>query len=403
VPDRATGMNLPLAVGSGGMGRRNTLIVIVTALVVVVAAVVVVVRVNADDGPNWTTSDAPPPTVGTAPPTSFDKPAWRQPLTSPYSQAAVSDGYVAVREPNGVRVYDLPTGKERWHYLDSGRELTDVAVGNGRLTTVSDGEVRLFDLATGKGRAVVSVPTGDDRTAVPYRDGFLVLSNGNADDPYRMYTASGKQRWSHFPESCVGATRPYLGDDVLVIVSYCGPTLHVASLDKDANMLWRQKLADTTSPGLGTPVTPASLPKGAPLLLVSQGKVTPVDTATNTTLPSAPIPDNSELTSVPNGWCAYEQQQQPNPVVSCRDARTGAELTPPFVLPPTDDPDGATAEIVPGADGLTVISTYEGTVTIQGPGSGGTDIRTADPFPKTVYYGPGALVIKTGAELTVYS
>ncbi len=381
------------------MGRRNILIAIVTVLVVVVA-VVVVLRVSTADPLDATTSDAPAPTVGTVLPTSFDRPAWRRPVPAD-AQVVVSDGYLAVRERTGVRVYDLPTGKERWHHLDSERELIDIGAADGRLTTVSDGEVRLFDLATGKVRATVSVPAGDHRTAVPYGDLLLVMSNGEADDPYRMYTASGRQVWSRFAQSCIGATQAYLGDGALVVASYCGPVMHVAGLNPDdGNVLWDAELPDTTSPALGSTPTATRLPKDAPLLTFSQGRLTPVEPATGTRLTGAATTEHTQVTSVPNGWCAYEPM--PEPLVRCMDLRTGTEPAQPYPVAP-DDLDDPRVEILPSAAGIGVAVTTNGTLTVGKMGGRPVQVTSDAEEPTTVYYGPGALVVTDKEELTVYS
>jgi len=380
------------------MGRRNILIAIVTVLVVV-AAVVVVLRVSAADPVDATTSDAPAPTVGTALPTSFDRPAWRRPVPAD-AQVIVSDGYVAVRERTGVRVYDLPTGKERWHHLDDDREVIDIAAADGRLTAVSDGEVRLFDLATGQVRATVSVPAGD-RTAVPYGDLLLVLSDGEAADPYRMYSASGRQLWSRFAESCIGGTQAYFGAGALVIASYCGPVLHVAGVHPDdGNVLWDAELPDTTTPGLGSTPTATRLPTDAPLLAFSQGKLTPIEPATGTRLTGAPVPDGAQPTSVPNGWCSYEPT--PESLVRCVDMRTGTAPAQPYPVA-HNDLDDPRVEILSGAAGIAVAVTTDGTLTVGKVGGRPVEVMSDAAEPSTVYYGPGALVVTDRDELIVYS
>ena len=193
------------------MRRRNILIAVVTVLVLTAGLAVWLWPSDVDA----TTSDAPVPMSGNEIPYAFDKPAWT--LSLPDDAEVVVDApYAIVRERTGVRVYELRTGAERWHYLHRGLVVTQIAAYFNHLTVLSANEVRLFDLETGELLSTVPVNRGGDRTATPINENyFLVLSDGT--DEYRLYSNDGQEQWARKPAACATSTRAYYGSSNFIL------------------------------------------------------------------------------------------------------------------------------------------------------------------------------------------
>jgi hypothetical protein len=367
-------------------------------LFVVVTVVVVVAALGVwlwpRDDVDATTSDAPAATVGSDDiPFDFAKSAWTRSLPKD-ARVVVDSPYVIVGERTGVRVYELGTGTERWHYLDPGLTVRHLGAYFGKLTVLTATEVRLFDLDTGELGATVTVPRGE-RTAVPVNEyDFLVLSDGK--DAYRMYSDSGAELWSRKPESCATSTRAYYGGE-LVLESSCPDRTVLARLNRRTGTVFESAdLPNTTPPATSTPPTATLLPQDGPILVTTADHtVATADDITLTPGPAHPYPATAELTSVRNGWCAYTRT--PAPAVTCQDGRTGAPIEQPYQL--TGEPNVA---IFAASGDILVGATTDTTITAGELGDHPREVLSHVVDPEVVYFGPGALVVTTKGKLAVF-
>ena len=380
------------------MRRRNILVVVVTVLVLAVA---LAVWLWPDGDVDATTSDAPQPMAGNEIPYAFDKPAWTLSLPDD-AEVAVEGPYAVVRERTGVRVYELRTGTERWHYLHRGLVVTHIAAYWNKLTVLSANEVRLFDLETGELLSTVPVTRGGDRTATPINENyFLVLSDGK--DEYRMYSNGGQEQWARKPAACATGTRAYYGSSNFILESSCAGKTMLDRLNLGSGNVFKSaEVPNTSPPTVPDPPTANLLPKDGPILLTTPDHaVVAVNELSLTPAPGRPSPAAEELTSMRNGWCAYTTT--PEPVVTCQDARTGAVYEQPYLL--ADDGNVVepkvrmfTVETEP-----LVAATTDSSVTVGYVGDHPTDVMSGVVNPDVVYYGTGALAVTTEDTLTVYT
>lgn len=379
------------------MGGRTTLAV-TGALALVVG--VVVWLLPATPGMDATTSDAPPIVLTGDVPTSFGAPAWTRDIGSAGgADVVVSDGYVVLREPAGVRVLDLPTGVERWHHLDA--PVQRVAAADGSLAVVSADRVRMFDLASGMLLTTVQL-SGGERRVLPYRDSFLVLPDRRADEPYRMYATDGAVLWTRAQHGCRGTPHAYAAGDVLVLATSCPRTTNLVGVDPAGGRVrWRADVRDAAPLSLPSPPAATRLVAGAPVVLRTRTELLPLDAATGRRLPAAPWPQGAaDLASVPGGWCYVVTE--PAPQVRCRDVGAAAEHAP-IALAQVNDHDPR-VRILPRDDGVTVASTTNVSLTVATSTTGrAVEVMPGADDPEVVHHGPGALVVRTDDELTVYS
>lgn len=380
------------------MRRRNTLIAVVTALVL---AAGLAVWLWPDGDVDATTSDAPRPMSGNEIPYAFDKPAWTLSLPDD-AEVVVDTPYAIVRERTGVRVYELRTGTERWHYLHRGLAVTQIAAYLNKLTVLSANEVRLFDLETGELLSTVPVTRGGDRTATPINENyFLVLSDGK--DEYRLYSNGGQEQWTRKPATCATSTRAYYGSSNFILESSCAGKTVLDRLNLGSGNVFKSAEVPNTSPPVApSPPTAILLPQDGPIVLtMPDHAVVAVNELALTPTPARPSPAAEELTSMRNGWCAYTTA--PEPVVTCQDARTGAVYEQPYLL--ADD--GAivdpkvrifTVETEP-----LVAATTDSSVTVGYVGDHPTEVMSGVVDPDVAYYGRGALAVSTEDILTVYT
>jgi hypothetical protein len=400
--------------------------VLISAVVVVLVATGLVIAFEPEESTvDATTSSAPEARPPKEPPTSFKR-AWSRPLRWTYAQLAVDDGYIAVMEQTGVRVYELLTGRERWHYLDSSLYLYSITAGGGMLLMVSSPQdpgyrVQAFDLDTGEVRATVPIPDGVEPDVVAYDEFFLIHSG-----TYRMYSLDGGELWSRAPESCAEGVRP----DTMVYASTGGPLVLATSCEpsdgpykihlvgvspENGHVLWRQEMSNVAS--LTDPALPASdvLPANAPILLRSPAqnaanprsdRIVAVDPASGRRLTDGPRPPMAEEpTSVPGGWCVY--LREPEDRMSCYDTATGTEWRPAVPLPDEAVATVRTVHIFPVADGAAVGTTTRDGLVVSWSGDQSLGVVPSRDRSTAQYYGPGALVATHRrddgrTELTVY-
>jgi hypothetical protein len=336
------------------MRRRNILFASVTVLALVAG---LAVWLWPDGDVDATTSDADVPYLDSSGfPNTFERPAWTRSLQD---DAEVVFGwlYVAVRERTGVRVYELATGAERWHYLHRGLVTTHVAAFDSSLTLLSANEVRVFDLDTGELLSTVPV-SGGDRTATPISEReFLVLSNGK--DAYRAYSTDGRQLWSREPAACATSTQAYYGYTYLVLESSCADRTVLHRVDKQSGAaLESASLPNTAPPATSNPPVANELTEDtdSPILLTTRDHtVVPVTPFVLTPQPARPYPATAELFTVREGWCAYTTT--PERTVTCYDEKTGAVREQPYDLTNDGDVDAPRVRVFPTEGELVAATT----------------------------------------------
>jgi hypothetical protein len=380
------------------MRRRNILIAVVTVLVL---AAGLGVWLWPDGDVDATTSDAPSPNAGSEVPFAFDKPAWTRSLPDD-AEVVADEQYAIVRERTGVRVYELWTGAERWHYLHRGLTVTDIATYWGKLTVLSTNEVRLFDLETGELLSTVPVTRGGDRTATPINENyFLVLSDGK--DEYRLYSNDGQEQWARKPAACATSTRVYYGSSNFILESSCAGKTVLARLNLGSGNVFKSaEVPDTSPPAAPNPPTAILLPQDGPIVLTTPDHaVVAVNELALTPAPARPSPAAEELTSMRNGWCAYTTT--PEPVVTCQDARTGAVYEQPYLLADNGNVVDPRVRIFTVETEPLVAATTDSSVTVGYVGDHPTEVMSGVVDPDVAYYGRGALVVSTEDRLTVYT
>jgi hypothetical protein len=415
--------------------QRRRRLVLISVIVVAVGILVASLLIAFDEEPSTvdaSTSAEPPVEASDETPTAF-KLAWARllPESARDEQLAVDSGYVAVLEQTGVRVYELPTGRERWHYLDSGRVATRVTAGYGTLLMVStpagkdEFQVQAFDLASGAVRSTVPFPGGKERAVTAFRDTFLMLSDGAPDgtrirDPYRMYGLNGRELWTQEPPRCDGAGEPtteaYSADGgALALATHCsssagvGTTHLIGVFLQERGVSWRADFEEAE------PLTPPGAPSAtwlaeeAPILLRSPvDAIIPVDVATGTELTGAPLPPTAdEVTSVRDGWCLYLAESAGQPVVRCYDEATGTERGTAYPLPASNN-ESPTVRILPKDDEVLIASTTDVSLTLGAFGDRPVEVTQGINEPVGRYFGAGGLVVLStldsgDAELSVYS
>jgi len=414
---------------------RRRRIVLISVIVVAIGILVASLLIAFEEEPTTvdaTTSSEPPVEGSDETPTAF-KLAWARllPEAGDDQQLAVDSGYVAVLERTGVRVYELLTGRERWHYLDSGRTATRVTAGYGNLLMVStpagkdEFQVQAFDIASGEVRSTVPFPGGKERAVATFGDSFLVLSDGVAAesrirDPYRMYGMNGKELWSQEPPGCDGPGEPttlaYPADGgSLALATHCadaagvGTTHLVGVFLQEGGEAWRADFEEAEPLALPTSPSATWLAEEAPILLRSPvDAIVPVDVATGEELTGAPLPPSAaEVTSVRDGWCLYLAEPEGQPLVRCYDETTGTERGAAYPLA-VSDKGSPTVRILPKDNEVLIASTTEVSLTLGAFGGRPVEVTQGINEPVGRYIGAGGLVVMStlesgDAELSVYS
>lgn len=411
--------------------RRLVLIsVIVVAIGILVASLLIAFEEEPSTVDATTSAESPVETTDETP-TAF-KLAWARllPESAEDQQLAVDSGYVAVLERTGVRVYELLTGRERWHYLDSSRTATRVTAGNGNLLMVStpagkdEFHVQAFDLASGAVRSTVPFPGGEERAVTAFADSFLMLSDGGAadariGDPYRMYGLNGEELWSQEPPQCDGAeptTQAYPADGgSLALATHCsssagvGITHLVGVSPQEGDVAWRKDFEEAEPLVMPSPPAATWLAEEAPILLRSPvDAIVPVDVATGEELTGAPLPPSAdEVTSVRGGWCLYLADSAGQPVVRCYDGATGTERGTAYPLA-VSDAESPIVRILPKDDEVLIASTTDVSLTLGAFGGRPVEVTQGINEPVGRYFGAGGLVVLStlesgDAELSVYS
>lgn len=414
---------------------RRRRLVLISVIVVAIGILVASLLIAFEEEPGTvdaTTSAEPPVEASAETPTAF-KLAWARllPESADDQQLAVDSGYVAVLERTGVRVYELLTGRERWHYLDSSRVTTRVTAGYGNLLMVStpagkdEFQVQAFDLASGEVRSTVPLPGGKERAVATFRDSFLVLSDGVATesrirDPYRMYGLNGRELWSQEPPQCDGAGEPntqaYPADGgALALATHCsssagvGTTHLVGVFLQEDGVSWRKDFEEAEPLVRPSPPAATWLAEEAPILLRSPvDAIVPVDVATGAELTGAPLPPSAdEVTSVRDGWCLYLADSAGQPLVRCYDEATGTERGTAYPLAFSNN-ESPTVRILPRDNEVLIASTTTVSLTLGAFGGRPVEVTQGINKPVGRYFGAGGLVVMStldsgDAELSVYS
>lgn len=415
---------------------RRRRLVMISVIVVAIGILVASLLIAFEEDPSTvdaTTSAEPPAEASDETPTAF-KLAWARLLPEPAEdqQLAVDGGYVAVLERTGVRVYELLTGRERWHYLDSSRTATHVTAGYGNLLMVStpagetEFQVQAFDLASGEVRSTVPLPGGEERAVATFRDSFLVLSDGATTDarirdPYRMYGLNGRELWSQEPPQCDGAGEPttqaYPADGgALALATHCsapadqvGTTHLIGVFLQESGVSWRKDFEEAEPLVQPSPPAPTWLAEEAPILLRSPvDAIVPVDVQTGAELTGAPLPPSAdEVTSVRDGWCLYLADSAGQPLVRCYDEATGTERGTAYPLAVSNS-EAPTVRILPKDDEVLIASTTAVSLTLGAFGGRPVEVTQGINKPVGRYFGAGGLVVMStldsgDAELSVYS
>jgi hypothetical protein len=415
---------------------RRRRLVLISVIVVTIGILVAGLLLTLEEEPGTvdaTTSAAPPVEASDETPTGF-KLAWARllPERADDQQLAVDSGYVAVLERTGVRVYELPTGRERWHYLDTSRVATRVEARYGTLlmVTMPAGEdehrVQVFDLDSGEVRSTVPLPGGKERAVAAFAESFLVLSDGEAADarirdPYRMYGLNGKELWSHEAPPCDGtgepSTQAYLADGgALALATHCsaqapqvGTTHLVGVFLQEDDVAWRKDFEEVEPLDRPSPPTATWLVEEAPILLRSPvDAIVPVDVVTGAELTGAPLPPSAgEVTSVRDGWCLYLADSAGQPMVHCYDEATGTERGTAYPLPFAND-ESPTVRILPKDNEVLIASTTSVSLTLGAFDGRPVEVTQGINKPVGRYFGAGGLVVVStleggDAELSVYS
>lgn len=418
---------------------RRRRLVLISVIVVAIGILVASLLIAFEEEPTTvdaTTSAEPAVESSDETPTAF-KLAWARllPESGDDQQLAVDSGYLAVLERTGVRVYELLTGRERWHYLDSSRTATRVTAGYGNLLMVStpagksEFQVQAFDLASGEVRSTVPLPGGKERAVATFGDSFLVLSDGVAAesrirDPYRMYGLNGRELWSQEPPPCDGpggpgepTTQAYPADGgSLALATHCsaaadqvGTTHLVGVFLQEGDVSWRADFEEAEPLVMPSPPAATWLAEEAPILLRSPvDAIVPVDVATGEELTGAPLPPSAdEVTSVRDGWCLYLAEPAGQPLVRCYDETTGTERGTAYPLAVSDD-ESPTVRILPKDNEVLIASTTEVSLTLGAFGGRPVEVTQGINTPVGRYFGAGGLVVMStldsgDAELSVYS
>jgi hypothetical protein len=414
---------------------RRRRVVLISVIVVAIGILVASLLLAFDEEPGTvdaTMSADPPVEASDETPTGF-KLAWARllPERADDQQLAVDSGYVAVLERTGVRVYELPTGRERWHYLDSSRVASRVEARYGNLLMVStpagadEYRVQAFDLDSGEVRSTVPLPGGKERAVAAFPETFLVLSDGEATDarigdPYRMYGINGRELWTHEAPPCDGtgepSTQAYLADGGgLALATHCsssaglGTTHLVGVFLQEDDVAWRKDFEEVEPLDRPSPPTPTWLVEEAPILLRSPvDAIVPVDVQTGAELTGAPLPPSAdEVTSVRDGWCLYLADSAGQPLVHCYDETTGTERGTAYLLPVSNN-EPPTVRILPRDNEVLIASTTSVSLTLGTFGDRPVEVTQGVNTPVGRYFGPGGLVVVStldggDAELSVYS
>jgi hypothetical protein len=255
--------------GARPRGARH-LALLALAMVLVGAAVVAWWPSAAEPEVDATTTDAPAPTpLGDSPPLEPTRLVWSAELAATWLivegdhlvAVTVADDYERHRW-QGVTVYDLTTGAERWHYTERRahvRARDDVSVVDGQVVVgftnvvdVTEGDTQYgrrrnvrLDLSSGR---VLDDGTGPRVRAVE------VVEPGPT---FRGTDADGGEMWSWAPsDRCAGAEQTagatLRTDAVYVVELRCGPAGSGGAAGEDDTLaavdiatgdeLWRQRL-----------------------------------------------------------------------------------------------------------------------------------------------------------------